>query len=309
MSLVGAASETGASGNTPPGSLPTAVRSNSVQVSLRVNVNVAGTVDVFTVAGDNIANVVTCTGTVPASDLYQDPSNAIFEFWEPSSNAPSGRHEIAGAVAKAGEQPLAGQTGTLLPFNAGLFGSLRTSLANAVVPGAVDAAAAAPFNTYGANANYTSYSSFGELALAAHAHYLFGHVAATAAIDNDEDLVDYFNTNDNNGSSASANIAYLLVNAILALSDAEASTIAQQVISQDPSRARGRDNNQLTPNVHQGLLFAAEDVIYMQVTIQEPTIIQGVDNETGDNIASTQMPAGNKFPATGAQFALRITLA
>jgi hypothetical protein len=172
----------------------------------------------------------------------------------------------------------------------------------------MDASAAAPFNGYTSNSNYTSYASFGELALAAHGHYLFGHVAATAAIDNDLALVNYFKNN----TAGSAQIATALNAAIQALSDANASTIVRQVISQDPSRATGQDNNQLVPDVHQGLLFAAGDVVYMQVTIHQPSISSGSTSSgapgagSANNLPSSSAAA---FPASGAQFTLKITLA
>ena len=81
----------------------------------------------------------------------------------------------------------------------------------------------------------------------------------------------------------------------------------RQVLSQDPSRASGQDNNELPPDVHQGLLFAAGDVIYLEVKINQPAITQG--NNTPSTPA-TQMPstASNAFPSGGAAFTLKITL-
>jgi hypothetical protein len=286
------------------GQTPVAVKTNNVSVSLRVNVDVSGNVDLFTVAGQAINNVVECAVSVSVAALYDSSSSAVFEFWEPSTD----RGNISGSVARAGEALALDQTegaSTLPRYNTA---TLVSDLA-AVLAGSMDASNAAPFNAYNGNDEYTTYATFGDLSLAAHAHYLFGHPAATTAIDNDAALVTYFNGNV--GNSTTANIPNLLRNAIQALTDNNATGIVRQVISQDPSRAAGQDNNQLTPDLHQGLLFAAGDVIYVQVTLKEPEIIQEV------GVASTQMPGNSragagrtaKFPSGGAQFALRITLA
>ena len=294
----------GASGNAAgSGQIPTPVKTNNVQVSLRVNVDVSGNVDVFTTSGNTVNNVVVCSVPLAHGNLYDSSKNAVFEFWEPSN----ARGDISGAVA--GSTSGAGQGSSTLPRPTTLLLSLVTGLA-AIIDGSMDASGAAPFNAaaYAANSQHRSFDNFGELALAAHGHYLFGHVAATAAIDNDLALVNYFKNN----SAGSAQIATALKEAIQALSDANATTIVRQVISQDPSRATGQDNNELTPDVHQGLLFAAGDVIYLQVTIHQPSIStasSGAAPVAGGG-STGNLPAGSSaaFPSSGAQFTLKITL-
>ena len=288
----------GASGNAAGGGQITApVKTNNVQVSLRVNVDVSGNVDVFTVVGNTVSNVVVCSQTLPHGDLYTSPTNAILEFWEPSDRT----GDISGAVAGG-----AGAGSTLSAPTT--LTSLVTDLA-AVITGAMDASGAAPFNAaaYVANSQHRSFDNFGELALAAHAHYLFGHVAATTAIDNDLALINYFKDND----AGKAQIATLLKNALQALSAADATTIVKQVISQDPSRATGQDNNALVPDVHQGLLFASGDVVYMQVTIKQPSITSGSSSAAPGAGSANNLPAtsASAFPSGGAVFTLKITLA
>lgn len=285
----------GASGNAPDaGQLTAPVKTNSVYVSLRVNVDVSGNVDIFTTAGNQVNNVVDCDVLLPCGDLYTGPTDAVLEFWEPSG----ARGDISGAVA--------GVSSTSILAGPSTLASLVTDLA-AIINGGMDASAAAPFDNYTADSNYTRYDNFGELSLAAHAHYLFGHPAATTAIDNDLALVNYFKGNDAN----SAQIATLLNAAIQALSDADATGIVRQVISQDPSRASGQDNNERVPDVHQGLLFAAGDVVYMQVTIHQPSISSGSATGAPGAGSANNLPAGSAaaFPASGAQFTLKITLA
>jgi len=289
----------GASGNTAgSGQITSPVKTNNVQVSLRVNVDVSGNVDVFTTTGNQVNNVVVCAQTLAHGDLYTSPTNAILEFWEPSDR----RGDISGAVAGgAGAGSLLSAPTTLA--------SLVTDLA-AVILGAMDASGAAPFNaaSYVANSQHRSFDNFGELALAAHAHYLFGHVAATTAIDNDLALINYFKGNTGSGD---AQIATLLKNALQALSAADATTIVKQVISQDPSRATGQDNNALVPDVHQGLLFASGDIVYMQVTIKQPSITSGSSSAAPGAGSSNNLPSGSgsAFPSGGAVFTLKITLA
>jgi len=291
----------GVSGNAAgSGQISTPAKTNSVQVSLRVNVDVSGNVDVFTTTGNTVNNVVVCSVPLAHGDLYTSPINAVFEFWEPSN----ARGDISGAVAGTSGT---GQGSSTLSAPTTLA-ALVTHLAS-IIDGAMDASGAAPFNAgaYATNAQHRSFDNFGELALGAHGHYLFGHVAATAAIDNDLALVNYFK---NNSVGSSAQIATLLAAAIQALSDANATTIVRQVISQDPSRATGQDNNQLVPDVHQGLLFAAGDVVYLQVTIHQPSISSGSSSGAPGAGSTTNLPSASAsaFPSSGAQFTLKITL-
>ncbi len=152
-----------------------------VIVNLNVNVDATGNIEVFGSAPDDQANVVVASQTLPVNALYDSTKNGtmgagLIEFWEPSADlgniyaklADGSDFNINGAASYK-------QTAKVLA--SGLQRLLVDSL---------DASAASPFNKYGGNANYTTCSDFGRLALSTYAHYLFGHVDATAAITNDE---------------------------------------------------------------------------------------------------------------------------
>ena len=290
----------GASGNAAQsGQISAPVKTNNVAVFLRVNADVSGNVDVFTESGNQVNNVVDCEVELPHGDLYTSPTNAVLEFWEPAASLGSIVGAVAGSAGRSGSQVYSRLSAP------STLTSLVTDLA-AIIAGGMDASAAAPFNGYSSNTNYTHFDSFGDLALAAHGHYIFGHVQATSAIDNDLALVNYFKNN----TAGSAQIATALNDALQALSDSDAGAICRQVISQDPSRATGQDNTALTPNVHQGLLFATGDVVYMQVTIHQPSISSGSTSSgapgagSANNLPSSSAAA---FPASGAQFTLKMT--
>jgi hypothetical protein len=151
-----------------------------------------------------------------------------------------------------------------------------------VLKGQMDAfegssAVASPFNDakYNTNAEqYRKHSDFGRLALAAYAHYLFGHQAATAAITNDEAFMRGILSTDASGAwtksttgnvstwsvtqtVTDANIALNLAKLIVTKSEtqnrylnvaadsASLANIVRQVIGQDASRAMDQDNNAL----------------------------------------------------------------
>jgi len=148
------------------------------------------------------------------------------------------------------------------------------------------------------DANYNALPNFGRVALAQVAHAVLGHVAATALITNDKEFMEHMLESTNPTSCAEiiedspqsptiANLAATLVRALLSKGykaadflevyagdeDAEDLTaIVKQVVTQDPARARGQDNNVIAPNVHQKLMFYAGDTIYMSITVKYPTI-------------------------------------
>ena len=281
---------------------------HSVKVSLRVNVDCSGTVDIFTAGGVTLNNVVPVSVQLDASALYVDSTHAAFEFWEPLG-APG---DISGCVM--------GQSGSETKFTASngvaasaMFSDSLADMAYRLNLGLwrclsnypaspLDVTVVPPFNTL--PSAYQSYTSFGALGLATYASYLFGHPQATAAIDNDVDIQQ---------SLDDSRLAASLVTAISQINAVTATAIVDQVISQDPSRARGQDNSQLTPDTHQGLLFAAGDVIYVSVTLKAPTITNGAGaaNPVGDTPASSVAGSnliGDAFPSNGVQFTMQITL-
>lgn len=144
--------------------------------------------------------------------------------------------------------------------------------------------------------HYDALPNFGRVALAQVAHAVLGHVAATALITNDQEFMDNMLKNtsptscahiiESSQSNIQANLAATLVKALLSKGytasfaavidgDADASdltAIVKQVVTQDPNRARDQDNNAILPNVHQKLMFYADDIIYMSITVKYPTI-------------------------------------
>jgi hypothetical protein len=252
---------------------------SAVTVDLRVSVNAGTAVTILDTAADVHSDAVICSVQLPATTLFTDTSSGVFEFWEPSDN----RGALIAIVADA---MVAGSQVT--QAHAGLAAGLQACLT-----GSLNAAAAPIYNAY--PAAYQSPSSIGELALGYAAHQLFGHVAATAAIVNDTAIVSYIN-----GTGPSdASLGAALEAAILALSDANATTIANVVIGQDARRARDEDNNEYAPDSRRALRFVAGDVIFVAVQMTGWTSAREGD-------ANAQAYTGGSF--SNQTFYFRITL-
>jgi hypothetical protein len=152
-----------------------------VIVNLRVNVDASGNVVVFGAGPDSVDNVVEAIGyALPVNALYDATLNGslgagLVEFWEPSSDLGN----IYAKLANTADFNVAGEASYKRTAKVMACGMER------VLVDSMDAAAAAPFTSY-TDVNYTTCSDFGRLSLSAYSHYLFGHVAATAAITNDE---------------------------------------------------------------------------------------------------------------------------
>jgi hypothetical protein len=281
---------------------------NRVVVSLQTSISVQGDVDLIAVSGELLSNVVVAQVDLSASHLYVDASHGVIEFWESSDN----RGTIHACISASGNAGGDGKSAQFAGFT-DLSGDLSGGL-HGVINGSLNASAATPFNGYGATAEYNTFASLGDMVLGLYAHYLFGHVAATAAIDNDAALVSYMN-----GSSGAA-VGANLTEALSAMLPAVARTIASQVLSQDPSRARGQDNNAAQNESHQALLFAPGDVVYVQIAVDAPTI-NSTKADAGTDSARTEgdssgAPAsgsannlvGSAYPSTSPSFAIQITL-
>ena len=297
-------------GSANGGVLP-ARATNRVIVSLHASVSAQGDVDLIESAGETLSNVVVCKVALPVSDLYTDASNGIIEYWEPSGNSGSLRacitrngNSVAGGDGAATEAcqftffddasgQLVDDLHKVLSDKAGMNGQKG-----------LNAGSATPFNAtaYANHADYYNFATFGDLVLANYAHYLFGHVAATAAIDNDKHLIDYINGNENIGEtygvadSANANIVSGLVQSLGSMNATVARSIAAQVLSQDPSRASERDNTSGNTNSHQALLFAPGDIVYVQIQLKAPTVSvgsPGVTSGSGVDPNSKPDPSGS----------------
>jgi hypothetical protein len=267
-------------------------------VNLHAGVSVQGDVDLISSSGELLSNVVVASVDLSASHLYADASHGVIEFWETSGNRGTIMACISKSGNKGGDQKNAQYTG-FTGLEADLSGGLH-----GVINGQLNASAATPFNAAAyTNAEYNTFASLGDLVLGLYSHYLFGHVAATAAIDNDTALVAYINGSGPSNAAVGAG----LTNSLGGISASTARSIANQVLSQDPSRARGQDNNQGATEVHEALMFAPGDVVYVQVTVQAPTISHGQPNQGGAAATDNNL-VGSAYPSTNPSFAIQITL-
>jgi hypothetical protein len=252
-----------------------------VTVNLRVSVDASANVAILDTAADSRSDAVICNLPLPASTLFTDSSNGVFEFWEGSD-----REAVLGIVANAG---INGSQVTQIAETRGLASGLHTCLT-----GPLNAAAAPIYSGY--PSAYQSPASIGELALGYAAHQLFGHVAATAAITNDMTIVSYIN----DFSPVGAQLGKKLKDAILALGQADATGIVNVVLGQDAARARDEDNNLYAPDSRRALRFVEGDKIFVAVKMTG-----WASAREGD--ANVQVYTGNAF--SDQTFYFRITLA
>lgn len=244
---------------------------SNVSVNLKNAIDASANINVFGPSAEVLTNLIVCKVDLSAATLF-DSSNSIIEFWEPAN----ARGTI---VAKMNQN-----TDTRAKLLQAMVNSLHLTLT-----GQMDASGAAPFSSYTSqDSNYWNYSSFGELALAYSADGLFGHVAATAAISNDTEVINGFNSNASvptsvvtaaPSSQSDQSLAQRLGAALYNTPDDVATYIANTVIDQDASRARNQDNNQVDPEVHQHLRFYAGDVVYMSITLKNFDVTVGAGQQ------------------------------
>ncbi len=268
-----------------------------VVVNLGIQVDANGEITVFGQQPEVVSEYVDCSVNLPTSALYMDSNNALFEFWEPSD---------AIGTRKATHAPGRNNTSLAVTLASGL---------QSILEGEMDASTSIPFSNskYASESAYRVFNNVGRLALSSYAHYLFGHVAATAAITNDQDFMDKFLAYDTGAASAydatswaassesQANLSLRLADAVLKKTDEEVLTIVEQVLGQDASRAKDQDNNELSPDVRQALEFKDGDVIYFTVRVQQPSV-------TVTNGAQQNVPAPSLFTGDGISYNLKVTL-
>lgn len=256
----------------------------SVEVNLNVNADATGSVSVFGQAKATITNPVVATAKLLVTDLYNasaSGSKSLFQFQEPADRS-----------AREGKVITGFNTDSTI-----LSGHLNDILCASGAE-SLDASGALPFSGYSGVAAYQKFSSFGELVLAMYAHDLFGHVAATAAIDNDQTVVDKVNANAD--ATGNNRLGYNLATAIYGMGTTAATAVVNQVIGQDAARAKDQDNNLLAPDTWQDLKWYKDDIIYVSVTVKAPTV-----TVTGNEIAQQSEPSSN-FERT---YMVKITLA
>ena len=263
----------------------------AVEVNLNVNADASGEVSVFGQAKAPITNPVIATTTLLVTDLYNaaaSGSKALFQFYEPADRS-----------ARTGKVIKAYNTDSTI-----LSGHLNSILC-AGVADSLDASGAAPFNlsAYSSETAYRKYKSFGELVLAMYAHDLFGHVQATAAIDNDATLVGLV---DNNAvGTGHVRLGHNLATAIYNMDDTvnNSTAIINQVLGQDAARAMGQDNSLLAPETWQDLKWYANDIIYVSVTVKQPTV------SVSNSAAATQQSKPVGTSVNERTYMVKITLA
>ena len=171
-----------------------------ISVDLNIVIDASGNVDVFNAAAPQVQNVIVAEHMLPVSALY-DPDTMIglLELWEPSEIGHQGDIYVQLANTDCSE------SGGLVLTN--VYQQSAKSLASglqAILCDSFDCSGASPFNGYTNNVEYYKQRDFGRVALATYAHYMFGHVDATAAITNDKAFVEGMLSLDSAGDSEDA---------------------------------------------------------------------------------------------------------
>lgn len=299
-----------------------------VAVNFNIEIDASGSITVFGQAPPTITNKVVAAVTLPVKALYDQMGesgsnngalpvlNSMFEFWEPSD-------AIGTRLATLSGKAVAGDS-TFSNFrDYQLLTKKFVMDMQAILDGQMDASGAAPFTNamYTYTPDYYTHENFGRLALSSYAHYLFGHVAATAAITNDQAFMDamlskvdgaykFATTADVDlaanaeGGTFDANLAVRILNAIIGKNDAAILEIVEQVLGQDASRAMDQDNNALAPGIRHGMRFIAGDKIYVNIRLHRPEVTVSASTNAG-------APASSLYPddtSSEVNYALEITL-
>jgi hypothetical protein len=279
-----------------------------VIVDLKVEVNADSKLIIFAEAPAVGNNVIESTFNVPSAAF-----NGLIEFWGVTVggiNSHLDLTEVGGNVA---------------------YKTTAVSLYNnikSVLNSSFDCKDAEPFKTTG-NA-YHNQANFGKVALGQVTNEVFGHVAATAAITNDEEYVTYMLNGDlsttwdniyaygSQQSISKPNLANALVrtlmmygykkdasNADIEIKDEvdapRLTLIAKQVIGQDPSRAQGTG--------HIKLSFYPGDVVFMTINVSPATLSlsNAGPNDTPEQKAAA-IAATKLTPGSARKFDLKITI-
>ena len=162
-------------------SLPASV---PVKVNFNIVIDADSKVKLFGEQVPAPTNVIVAEHTLPVTALY-DPENlkGLLEIWEPSDAQGDIKCQLANSDTSA--------TGG--PVLTGAYQTAAKRLAagfEAILCDSFDCSGASPYSNYAANVEYYKQRDFGRVALGMMAHYLFGHVDATAAITNDKAFVE-----------------------------------------------------------------------------------------------------------------------
>ena len=240
-----------------------------VVVNLDVTVDSSGNISVFGYPNPIMNNIIVASKILPVSCLYNSRDNALLRFQQLSSDA----------------NDIYSERNTS-------FSTLELTIATAIkaiINASFDCSGATPFTNY--SADYHTQASLGKVFIASYADGLFGHVAATAAIDNDVAFVNYMN----NDTAQDAAINKALARGLYSLSSSVATSIAKQVVGQDSSRAHLEDNL----SNWQAVEFKSGDIIYMSVRLLQPIV-------SVSNAAQQSTPLSTDY--TVKTYAMKITL-
>lgn len=264
--------------------------SNNVIVNLNVTQDASGNVSIFSQAAPIITDKVVVSKTLSLKNTlyFEDAADkSLFEFQGQGDDIVGRLNTTFATEAKTA-----------------LTNGLTASLCG--VTTSLDASGAAVFSTHasGSVESYYKMANLGTLALAYYAHHLFGHVQATAAIDNDTAIITRFNTT---AAAGGAGVPDGLAEKITTLSAEAVTAIVKQVLGQDSTRAKNVDNDLAAPDAFQNLEWRVGDKIYVTVNIQRPNITI-VDDTTqlGDEAGLTGASAG-RVP-TAQAYMMELTL-
>jgi hypothetical protein len=173
-------------------------------VNFEVTIEGDSSLEIFGMAAPSVANVLVAEGMdLPVNALYDgrvpNAKKGLIEYWEPAANPDQIHVKLASTTnaIPAGEAAnpnklslypdLAAATNGYKATLKQLAKGLQRVLCHKFNAVGVATAKAAPFSDakYAGKEEYTTQRDFGRVALACFAHYMFGHVDATAAITNE----------------------------------------------------------------------------------------------------------------------------
>jgi hypothetical protein len=161
----------------------------AVEVNFNVEIDAKGEIVLFGEAAPTVENVIVATHTLPVTALYEaDVSGdkfGLIEIWEPSTAQGNIRCQLAND----------GGSDVSATDLSGVYQTAAARLADGferLLCDEFDCSGVAPYieSKYAGIEEYQTQRDFGRVMLGVYAHYLFGHVDATAAITNDKVFVE-----------------------------------------------------------------------------------------------------------------------
>jgi hypothetical protein len=163
--------------------MPVSVAHSSIEVNLNVLIDASGNLEVFNANKPTVGNVLVAEHTLPVTALYDEASNGgLLELWEPEDAQGDIKVQLA-------DTNRVSEGGLNLTGKYQVAAKALASGLEAILCDTFDCSGASPFSAYTGNEEYYKQRDFGRVALATYAHYMFGHVDATAAITNDKEFV------------------------------------------------------------------------------------------------------------------------